>query len=216
MLGACAAALAVLYFFFGEYLSIAWLQGRSLVIKGWADTHYILAVLWYLLANIALVLGCIPAIPFMALLGGYLFGPVLGTLYVTLSSTLGATASYVVFKYALYDVVHEHYSNRLEHIREKLHHYGPSYLLVLHFMAVIPYCFINMVAVMAEISWGIFFWTTIVGSAPIFAIYAVAGKQLGTIRSINEVFSWQSIGLLFILVILALVPIVAKNIRRKK
>lgn len=204
-------ALVVLYPLFSKYVTIAWLQERSQALKLWTASHYWLAVFWYMLANIALVLSCIPAIPATALLGGSLFGPVWGAIYATFSSTVGATASYLLFKYAMFDLMHARYGQRLNYLRLKLHEYGPSYLLVMHFMTVIPYCIINMVAVMANISWWVFFWTTIIGSAPLFIIYAAAGRHLSTISSMSDVFTWQSVVMLGILILLALLPMMIKK-----
>lgn len=204
-------ALGIAYFFWGRYITMPWLQERSNVIKAWADRHYLLAVFWYMLANFALVLACIPAVPVMALLAGYLFGAFYGSIYATISATLGATASYMLFKYAMFDIIQERYGKRLGYLRRRLEKYGGSYLLVMHFLTVIPYCLINMVAVLGNVSWHTFFWTTVVGSAPLFIIYSLAGRKLSEIASMRDVLTWQSMMLFGVLILLALLPMVVKK-----
>jgi uncharacterized membrane protein YdjX (TVP38/TMEM64 family) len=70
-------------------------------------------------------------------------------------------------------------------------------------------------AALADVPLFTFMWTTAVGSLPFLLIYAFAGRQLGTITSMSELFKPHIILLLLLLALLALLPMVIRKIRNR-
>ena len=91
---------------------------------------------------------------------------------------------------------------------------GASYLLVLQFLGVVPFFVINAVAILADLPLRTMIWTTALGTLPFLVIYVVAGSRLRTITSMQDLISWQTLGLLLIFALLALVPLIIKRVKK--
>jgi len=57
-------------------------------------------------------------------------------------------------------------------------------------------------------------WTTALGTLPFLVIYVVVGSKLRTINSMQDLLSWQALGMLFIFALLALVPLIIKRMKK--
>ena len=108
----------------------------------------------------------------------------------------------------------ELYAARVVKFRQALQEYGMSYLLMLHFSAVFPYFIINSVALFAEVPLKTILWTTVVGFFPQAFVYAFAGKKLGSIRSVGDVFSPTVVLAFLLLILLACIPILLKKYKK--
>ncbi|MFI5333518.1 MAG: VTT domain-containing protein, partial [Candidatus Babeliales bacterium] len=94
---------------------------------------------------------------------------------------------------------------------EKIHVYGYNYIIILHYLTVIPLFVINMCAALTPISLGHFVWITLLGSAPLYIVYALAGRELATISCVQDIFSAQIILACALLIVVALIPMLIKR-----
>ena len=156
----------------------------------------------------------IPASVVLTLLGGFVFGVVPGTIYATVSVTLGASMAFLVYRYVLKDMIASTYQERAEQFKQAIQEQGASYLLMLNYLAVIPYFMINALAAITDIPLVTVIWTTVAGFVPQGLVYTYAGKELGSIKSVNDIFTWQVMLAFALLIALALVPIVLKRFKK--
>ena len=89
--------------------------------------------------------------------------------------------------------------------------YGANYLLMVHYASVIPFFFINTLAAISDVGWWTFLWTTVIGFIPLAIIYSFAGRELGSIKSVQDIMSPTIIGVFILLLLLAFLPIVIKH-----
>ena len=66
---------------------------------------------------------------------------------------------------------------------------------------------------MSQISLRYFFFGTMLGKLPATYVYTQAGSDLSAINSIEEVMSMKVLGSLFLLGLLAIVPVIYKNVK---
>lgn len=172
---------------------------------------------WSALAYVALCAGIvacgIPVIGPLTVVGGFLFGTFFGTLYSLTGSTVGVIGMVLFVRYVIAQTIAKRYGNKLATFNKRLQAYGHSYLLTMNLLAVIPFFVIATLAGLADVSLITVVWTTIVGSFPLIFIYAFAGRQLGTISSIGDIFSPQIIAAFVLLALLALIPMVIRRVR---
>jgi len=185
---------------------------HSNFFKECVTNNYLLAVGVYILIYSFMIAVGIPSIAPFTLLAGFLFGVVVGLLVAMTAAVLGSLLSFFVMRYLLKRFVRNRYANLLERFNTQMHHYGVSYLLMLHYSSVIPFFVINTLAALADLPLTTFIWTTIVGSAPLMLIYAVTGEQLSTIRSVGDIFSPTIILLLLLLIVLSVLPVLIKKV----
>lgn len=202
------------YFNIGSYFEITAIKDRMVQMYHFVQLRYTESVFLYISLFTMIIACAIPAMPILAITGGYLFGAKQGLFYSEIGCLLGATTSFFCVRYIVKEIVHKRYRIQLERFKEKVHEQGvTSYLLMMQFVSIIPFFIINTLAALADVPFFTFFWTTLVGSFPMLFVYTLAGKQLGTIESVNDLFSPSVILMLVILVVISIIPIIVKNLK---
>lgn len=212
-----AAALgAFFYFDLGRYLSLDALKENRDRLLVFTESNYASAVAIYIVTYCLVVAASLPGAAIMTLAGGFLFGPLLGTVYVNLGATTGATAAFLVARYLLHDWVEAKFGSKLNPIQEGIAKNAFSYLLTARLIPFVPFFVINMVSGLTRVSLATYVTATAIGIIPGSFVFAYAGRQLGTINSLKEIASPNVLIAFTLLGLLALVPIVYQKITGKK
>jgi uncharacterized membrane protein YdjX (TVP38/TMEM64 family) len=201
------------YFNIGDYFTLAKIQGERVHLSTLVEQNYLRAVLVYMLIYIAIIAGGFPVVAPLTLVGGFLFGAIYGTLYASVAATIGTTLTFLVVRYLIAHTLRGKYGVKLEKFNERLKSYGHSYLLTMNLMGLIPFFVIATLAGLTDVSIITFAWTAFFGSLPLIAIYAFAGKQLGTMTSFSDIFSPQIIIAFILLGLIALIPMIIRRFK---
>lgn len=213
-------AVVVAKFVLGKVIMVSWLsrfitleqiQEHSMAFKAFVGQHYFVAVLMYIALYAVTIAVGIPGVVPLSLLGGYLFGVLFGTVYGAFGATIGSVIAFVIVRYLLRDWVARRYGYRIEGFNKQMRKYGANYLLMVHYASVIPFFFINTLAAISDVGWWTFLWTTVIGFIPLAVIYSFAGRELGSIKSVQDIMSPTIIGVFILLLLLAFLPIVIKH-----
>ncbi len=211
-----AIGKVIMYSWVSRFITLEQIQAHSLALKGYVGEHYIIAVLLYICVYAFTIAVGIPGVAPLSLLGGYLFGVLLGTMYGAFGATVGSLIAFVLVRYVLKNWVTNRYGHQFEKFNRQMRKYGANYLLMVHYASIIPFFFINSLAAISDVSWWTFIWTTIVGFIPISMIYSFAGRELATIESIHDIVSPPIITVFVILILLAFLPIVIKHYKSQE
>ena len=206
---------AFFYFDLSHYLSLDGLKSNRDHLLAFTEVNYSVAVAVFVLAYCAVVGLSLPGGAIMTLAGGFLFGSVLGTLYVNMGATVGATLAFLVARYLLRDWVEQKFGNRLAPIQEGFAKNAFSYLMTLRLIPLFPFFLVNMVSGLTRVSVGTYMTATSLGIIPGSFVFAYAGRQLGTINSLKEIASPNVLVAFTLLGLLALVPILYKKFAGK-
>jgi len=206
---------AFFYFDFARYLSLDGLKANRDHLLAFAEANYTAAAAGFVIAYCTVVGLSLPGGAIMTLAGGFLFGSVLGTLYVNVGATVGATVAFLVARYLLRDWVEQKFGSRLGPIQEGFAKNAFSYLMTLRLIPLFPFFLVNMVSGLTRVSVGTYMAATSLGIIPGSFVYAYAGRQLGTINSLKEIASPNVLMAFTLLGLLALVPILYKKFSRK-
>jgi len=201
---------------FAEYVTLERLQTHSEALRLWVSQHYFVAVISYIVLYALVVAASLPITAPIVMIGGYLFGTMQTVLYATVAATLGATVAFVLFRTVLKATIEQKYASQVVTFRKGLDAHGSYYLLLIHFMFVVPFFLINILAALAGVSLWQFIWTTVVGFLPCAFVYSFAGKKLFSITSFNEVFSWRVIVAILLLILITLLPILYKKYKSNR
>ncbi|GAB1724782.1 MAG: TVP38/TMEM64 family protein [Nitrospira sp. CR1.1] len=210
ILVACAVA-GFVYFDLGRYLSLEALKANRDQLLAFTEANYSTAVAMYVLAYCTVVGLSLPGGAIMTLAGGFLFGSMLGTLYVNVGATVGATLAFLVARYLLRDWVEQQFGSRLGAIQDGFARNAFSYLLTLRLIPLFPFFLVNMVSGLTRVNVGTYVAATSLGIIPGSFVFAYAGRQLGTINSLKEIVSPNVLTAFTLLGLLALVPILYKR-----
>lgn len=201
------------YFRLHEYASLKNLKENHKTLHCFVHKHYLFSVFLYV-SFFAMALACaLPLVMPFALLGGFLYGIVWGVVYAGLSCLLGSIISYVALRYLFGNLIKEWHSKQVDKFLALIHKYGPSYLLVLHFLSIIPLFLINVVAALAHVPLKKVMWITVAGTLPLNVLCAMAGRELSMVSSYKDIFSPTIMISLAILALVSLVPLFLRKIK---
>lgn len=212
------ALAAGLFFFFdlGQYLSLDSLKANRDRLLAYTTEHYAASVAIFICAYCLLVAASLPGAVFLTLASGFLFGPLVGTLYVNVGATAGATLAFLSARYLFREWVERRFGAWLGPIQQGLAGDGFHYLLTLRLIPVMPFFLINALTGLTRIPLRVYVVATAVGIIPGTFVYAYAGRQLGTINSLREIASPRVLLAFTLLGVLALVPGLYRKYQARK
>jgi len=200
------AVAAFLYFDLSRFLSLQALKDNRDYLLLFTETHSAVAAALFVLAYVAVTGLSLPGAVVLTLAGGFLFGAVLGTLFVNLGATTGATIAFLVSRYLLRDWVEQRFGKWLGPLQQGFAQNAFSYLMTLRLIPLFPFFVVNLVSGLTRMNIGTYVAATALGIIPGSFVYAYAGRQLGTINSLKDIASPGVVGALVLLGLLALVP----------
>ena len=208
---------AFFYFDVGQYFSLEALKANRDDLLAYTNANFAAAVILYVAVYILQTGFSLPGGALMTLTGGFLFGSVLGTIFVNIGATTGATLAFLAARYVLRDWVERKFGKRIEPIQAGFAQNAFSYLLTLRLIPAFPFFLVNLVSGLTRIPLGTYVIGTSIGIIPGSFVYAFAGRQLGSINSLAEIASPPVLLAFTFLGLLALVPILhRKFVERKK
>jgi uncharacterized membrane protein YdjX (TVP38/TMEM64 family) len=206
---------AFFYLDLGRYLSLETLKQHRDQLLLFTDTHYAASILLFIVTYIVVAGLALPGAVILTLAGGFLFGSVLGTVFVNLGATTGAVLAFLASRYLLHDAVEQKFGKWLGPFQEGFAKNGFSYLLTLRLIPLFPFFVVNLVSGLTRVNVGTYAGATAIGIIPGSFVYAYAGRQLGSINSLKEIASPNVIGAFVLLGLFALIPIVYKKFTAK-
>ena len=192
----------------GDYLSLSYIKESQHNFKALYADHTAVVIGVYFLVYILVTSLSLPGAAVMTLAGGALFGLLRGTIIVSFASTIGATIACFVSRFILRDWVQAKFGEKLRTVNNGIEREGPFYLFTLRLIPIFPFWIINLVLGLTNMPFRTFYLVSQVGMLPATIVYVNAGEELAKIDSLAGILSP---GLIMSLVMLGLLPLVAKK-----
>ncbi|XP_062030056.1 uncharacterized membrane protein At4g09580 [Rosa rugosa] len=172
-------------------------------------------LLGYCMVYIFMQTFMIPGTVFMSLLAGSLFGVFKGVALVVFNATAGASSCYFLSKVigrplatSLWPDKLLFFQNQVAKRRQGL----LNYMLFLRLTPTLPNTFINVASPIVDVPYHIFFLATSIGLIPAAYVTVRAGLALGELRSLGDLYDFNSIATLFFIGVVSVTPtLVSKN-----
>jgi pyruvate/2-oxoglutarate dehydrogenase complex dihydrolipoamide dehydrogenase (E3) component/uncharacterized membrane protein YdjX (TVP38/TMEM64 family) len=207
------ALLALVLAFFaldlGRFFNLDYIKGAQGEFAAVYQNRPALVLGVFLVIYVAVTALSLPGATIMTLLGGAVFGLMVGTVVVSFASSIGATLAMLVSRYVLRDSVKSKFGARLADIDRGIEREGAFYLFTLRLVPVFPFFVINLLMGLTKMKAATFYWVSQLGMLAGTLVYVNAGTQLAQISSLKGILSP---GLLGSFVLLGLFPLVAKKI----
>lgn len=217
ILGILGLGIGVFFYFdLGQYISLEAVKANRDDLLAYTNANFTAAVMLYVAVYILQTAFSLPGGAIMTLTGGFLFGSVLGTIFVNIGATAGATLAFLAARYVLRDWVERKFGERIEPIQAGFAQNAFSYLLTLRLIPAFPFFLVNLVSGLTRIPLGTYVIGTSIGIIPGSFVYAFAGRQLGSINSLAEIASLPVLLAFTFLGLLALVPILHRKFAGRK
>jgi len=191
---ALVAALAGLHLAgFDKYLSLDTLRAHHRELMAFVHGHMAIAAAGYVSIYIAAVALSLPGALLLTLTGGFLFGPVTGTLLTVLGATTGAMLVFVFARKVFGGSCLDRFGPQARGLAENLRENAWSYLLVLRLVPLFPFVLVNIIPAFVGVRPITFLLTTLFGILPGTAVYSLAGAGLGAALEKEAALSLGSI-----------------------
>jgi pyruvate/2-oxoglutarate dehydrogenase complex dihydrolipoamide dehydrogenase (E3) component/uncharacterized membrane protein YdjX (TVP38/TMEM64 family) len=203
LLLAVALLLAAFFAFdLGRYLTLAEIKTRQAQMQAIYAQSPITVLLAFGALYVAVTALSLPGAVPLTLVGGALFGWAMGTLVVSLASTVGATLAMLSARYVLRDAVQARWGAKLEPLQRGVDQDGPFYLFTLRLLPMVPFFLLNLAMGLTRMKVWTYFWVSQLGMLAGTLAFVNAGTQLGRIDSVSGILSpvlWGSFVLLGVL-----------------
>jgi uncharacterized membrane protein YdjX (TVP38/TMEM64 family) len=159
---------------------------------------------------------CALPMPFMSaptMLAGFLFGNIDGLLIVSFMSAIGGTTLFLITRYLCSEWIRTNFTNKFDSLQQASNSDSFMFALSLRLIPGMPFSIPAIVLGLSELSALKFYCSTQLGLMTILFVYVNAGRSLSQINSVDDIFSTP---LIMSLMLLAIVPLAASFIFRKK
>ncbi len=206
----------------GQYLSLDMLRTHRGQLMDWVLNSGIVAGLVYIGIYAVVTSFSLPGGAVMTITGGFLFGPVTGTILTVIGATMGASAVFLAARFAFADYLHAKAGPALHRMEKGFSENALNYLLVLRLIPLFPFWLVNLVPALLGVRLRVYLVGTFVGIIPGSLVYTLVGDGLGAVLDKGGALDlWIILEPRFIapiigLAVLALLPVLYKKMKARK
>lgn len=206
----------------GDFLSLETLSANRVRLLEFVQSNAVVAVFAFMGIYIVAVAFSIPGASWLTIAGGFVFGHLIGTLYIVVAATIGATIVFLLARYALGDALRAKAGQALKKMESGFRDNALSYLLVLRLVPLFPFFLVNLVPAFLGVPLRTYIVGTFFGIIPGTFVYATVGAGIGDALAAGAGVDPGAalrqptvIGAFVGLAILALIPVVYKRIKSR-
>ncbi len=204
-----------------DYFSFDTLRENRDILQTFVAGNPVSSIAVFMLTYVIAVALSLPVGSLLTIVGGFLFGAWLGTTYVVIAATIGATVVYLAARYAFYDLMHAKAGNTIRRMEAGFAENAFSYLMVLRLVPLFPFWLVNLVPALLGVKFRSFVLGTAIGIIPGTFVYVSIGDGLGALfdqgktPDLGIIFEPRILTPIIGLAILALVPVIYKKFRNR-
>jgi uncharacterized membrane protein YdjX (TVP38/TMEM64 family) len=214
----------VLFFVFdlNAYFSFDALRIHNDMLLAFVHDHIVFALLMYFVMYIVVVACSLPGGLVMTVLGGYLFGLVVGGISTVIGATIGATLIFLAAKTALGDPLRAKAGPAMAKMEAGIKKDAFNYLLVLRLIPLFPFFLVNLAPAFLGVGLRTFTIATFIGIIPGTFVFTSVGSGLNVLLESGQEPSAKLLlepAILLPLIglaILALVPVIYRHYQARK
>ena len=207
------AIVGVLGFFFyldfSQYLSLEHIKEQQTNFLEFYKENTLLAMGAFTGVYIVSTALSLPGAVILTLLGGALFGLLVGTILVSFASSIGATLAFLVSRLLLRDWVQNKFGSYLKSFNDGVQKDGGFYLFTLRLIPAVPFFVINLVMGLTPMKAITFYGVSQLGMLAGTIVFVNAGTQLAQLDSLSGILSPE---IIFSFVLLGIFPFLARKL----
>jgi uncharacterized membrane protein YdjX (TVP38/TMEM64 family) len=164
-----------------KYLSLEVIVDRREVLKAFVADHWATALAIYALVYVAAVALSLPGGLVLTVLGGFLFGWLVGGIVALVAATVGACGLFLIARTSLGAFLSSRAGPALQRLSRGFQQDAVSYLLFLRLVPLFPFWLVNLAPSLVGVPFRVYALTTLVGIVPATAAFALAGASLDSL-----------------------------------
>jgi uncharacterized membrane protein YdjX (TVP38/TMEM64 family) len=183
------AIVTIVWWLPPDLLTLENLKARQADIELYRSNNPMLAVLIYCSVYIIVTALSIPGAVILTLTGGAIFGLLYGTIWISISSTIGATLAFLLSRFFFQNAVKQKFGDKLNAIEENFKKDGAFYLFSMRLVPAIPFFVINLAMGLTPIKVWQYVLASWTGMLAGTIVYVNAGTQLSKLDSLSGILS---------------------------
>ncbi|MDC0738329.1 TVP38/TMEM64 family protein [Cognatishimia sp. SS12] len=208
-----------------DYLSFETLRDNREALLAYRDDNYLLTVLLFITAYVAIVAFSLPGATIATLTGGFLFATFPGALFNVTAATIGAVLIFLAARWGLGEKLAakmEGSEGAVKKIKDGIDENQWSMLFLIRLVPAVPFFVANLVPALVGVPLRRFVISTFLGIIPGGVVYTSVGAGLGEVFERGEtpnlgiIFEPQILLPILGLCLLAALPIAINALRGKK
>jgi uncharacterized membrane protein YdjX (TVP38/TMEM64 family) len=219
-----------------RYLRLEALLDHRDRLQAFVVAHSSQALLLYMGIYITAVTLSIPGGAALTILGGFLFGWLVGAAAAAISATLGGIGVFLIARTSIGDALLRRAGSRVQRLAAGFREDAFSYLLFLRVLPIVPFWVTNLASALFGVPLKTFVLATQIGLIPATFAFAVAGSGLDSViesqqqsrtaclaaggadcglhLGVRHLLTPQIVAAFAVLGVLALAPVIVKRFRR--
>ena len=193
----------------GQYFSLDFFKSQQAGIDAYYQAHPWKSAFIYFAIYVVVTALSLPGAALMTLVGGAVFGLLIGTVIVSFASTIGATLAFLVSRFLLRDTIQKKFARNLKAINTGIEKDGVFSLFTLRLVPAFPFFVINLVMGLTPIRTLPFYLVSQLGMLAGTVVYVNAGTQIAKIESLSGILSPS---LIASFALLGVFPLLAKKL----
>jgi len=212
-------AAAALLFGLGDLVSFDMLRTHRQDLVAFVEGHLVLSLAAYLVVYALITATSLPFASIVSVVGGFLFGVVLGSILTVVAATAGATLVFLAARTALARPLARRAGPWLARFEAGFRGNAVSYLLTLRLIPLLPFWLVNLVPALLGVPLLTYVLTTFVGIIPGTVVYVGLGNGLSAALEMGEepdlgiIFAPEVLLPLIGLALVALLPVAYRALR---
>ncbi|MCJ8323675.1 MAG: TVP38/TMEM64 family protein [Rhizobiales bacterium] len=164
-----------------NYFSFKNIAENQIALETYVDSHLAYAILAYMGIYIAAVAFSLPGATILSLIGGLLFGGLIGGVTTVVSATIGAICLFLIARTSIGDILRRKAGKWMEKIAAEFNQGAASYLLFLRLAPIFPFFVVNLAPALLGARLWTFCWTTFIGIMPGTFAISYIGAGIGAV-----------------------------------
>lgn len=214
----------VLFYVLGlnRYFGLDALRAHHAELEAWTRREPALAGIAYVLLYTVAVAFSLPGGALLSVIGGFLFGLYLGTIYTVVGATLGSIAVFLAARGAFRDVFAARIGPFVRRMEAGFRENAFHYLLILRLVPLFPFWLVNLVPAFLGVPLGTYALATFVGIIPGTVVFISIGHGLGAILEaggspdLSLILKPAVLGPLLGLAALSALPVIYKKVMARR
>lgn len=223
MLSALLGGIALFFAFrLDRYVTLETLKEHRDALTGWVAAHRAAAIAAYLGVYALVIALSLPVGVFLTLSGGFLFGPLLGTVLAVIGATTGATLVFLAARFIFGEALRARAGPWLSRMEAGFNRNAFTYMIALRLTPVLPFWLVNLVPAFLGVRVATFAAATLIGIIPLTFAFVLVGDGLGAIldaggkRELGELIDHRIGIALVALALLVLTPPLVRALRARR
>ncbi|NNE24171.1 MAG: TVP38/TMEM64 family protein, partial [Rhizobiales bacterium] len=164
-----------------KYLSLDVIAEHRESLQRFVGDNTVLAIAIYTLIYICTVAFSLPGGALLTILGGFLFGTLLGASATVIAATIGATAVFLIARSAIGDVLVRKAGPWIKKLSDGFNDDAFSYLMFLRLVPAFPFFVVNIAPALFNVRLSTYMITTFLGIIPGTIAFTFVGSGLDSI-----------------------------------